>query len=119
MIDNGKLKAMRDKLNLNFLSFANNENSEITYDTDNKSLDLLSRLYDEERSDRRINIDYDQDTTLPINGFVKLVGLNNNIELLTIVISDNTMNLEQLWKIRKAWMDRRENVDTIESMFDI
>lgn len=72
---------------------------------DQRTLDLCERLYDEELGDRKINIDFDSESTLPLNGFAKNFGLEpESTLLLTVFVNEESADFERLWAIYRGWL---------------
>lgn len=67
---------------------------------------LTRRLYDEERAGRRINIVEEEHSFPALDGFVKRVGLDSEISLLTVSTLLKEECFPVLWSLYLAWMQR-------------
>jgi hypothetical protein len=100
-----KIAETRNILTEFFKSQADLEGISVNPSDDLKMLDLFDRIFDESREGRRINIDFDPESTLPLNGFCKKFGLEpNEVSLLTIFVSETPADFERLWTIYRGWM---------------
>lgn len=91
---------------------ANSEQLSINPFENVKTLDLFDRLFDETKGARRINIDLDCASNLPLNGFSKAFGIEpNDVYLLTVFVTELPADFERLWAIYYSWMHDEMSAD--------
>lgn len=108
----GDLHHLRNLLNHSFHRLSSKDGIKINPKKDTSVLDVCDRLYDEERLDRRIYIDFNPGSGLELDWFVKkFLGRNGELLLLTISIDGSAMDAQKLWNIYKAWIHDRVDAE--------
>lgn len=108
--DFGLLETMRAKIEREFISFASRDGINLQFNKDKRTLNICSRLYDATFEDRRINIDYNPESSLSVDSFVKQFDSEiGSTMLLTISVNDSGVDADQLWRACKGWLyDRKD-----------
>ncbi len=118
MIKNKKiLENFRSRWMDAFEEFSAQDSISINPLRDKRMLNLCDRLYSERRGDRAIDCDYEPDSNIKSDAFVKSAGMKpNEYDLLTISLNHDEPDFELLWKIYKAWIHDCVSGEKILSM---
>jgi hypothetical protein len=108
------LENIRSRIENEFISFASREGIDLEFNRDKRTLNICSRLYDSTFQGRRVNIDYNPESSLKIDSFVKEfeseVGFTM---LLTISVNGSGLHADQLWRACKDWLYERKDADAV------
>lgn len=96
---------VRAVLNDEFSVMASRDGIEINHSLDVRTLNICDRIYDATFGNRRINIDFNPDSTLKIDSFVKEFESDlGSALLLTIFVNKAGLDVQRLWRICKSWL---------------
>ena len=99
------LHSRRVQLVDGFQRLASHTGVPLDHSSDTKTLDLCSRLYDAVSGGRRINIDYNPQSQLVRDSFIKDFDSELGFtRLLTVFVNDAPLDIPWLWDVTKGWL---------------
>ena len=112
------LKARRATLARHFSQCSDAEGVSVNGSTDERSLDISHRLFEEYASPRSILIDFDEDGSELIDFFFKRSGVEGQeFDLLSIFVPAQVVPLSLLWDAYKLWMHEGAGEAEVDELF--